>query len=375
MVLAEMTPPSAADKSYDYIGRDFREVATPALILDIKQAEANIDLMALRVREYGRGLRPHAKAHKSPELAKRQMLSGAVGITVATVSEAIAMAEAGLSQILIANQVVGEAKSRGLVRAARHSSVIVAADDEGNLRALSRVATAAAVRIGVLIELDLGMGRAGARSSEEALALARIADELPGIDLRGLQGYEGHCMHEPDPDLRETKIKLAIDKLGDVSAQLGKAGLPCDVVTAGGTGSYAVTGRDARVSDIQPGTYVLMDVFHRGFVTDFPPAVSILTTVVSSHADTFVADFGRKSVATEFCMAEVAASGQRPRYLAEEHALFDCGGDDRPSVGDVLQVIPGYGPSTVSLHRSYYVVRDEVIVDVWPIVGTNPLFA
>ena len=225
----------------------------------------------------------------------------------------------------------------------------------------------------VLIEIDVGMGRGGVRSAEQAVVLAQQIGKLPGLTLRGVQGYEGHCMLEPDRSVRIQKACAAMDYIGSVVDQLGAAGFGCEVVSAGGTGTYDITGNNARVTEIQAGSYVFMDNFHGSLVPGFSRALTVLGTVVIQHGNTIVLDSGRKSVGIDFVLPTmVDYPFYQARYFAEEHALFDV--DDRCSLklGDTVELVPGYSPTTVNLYDAYHVVENDVVVDIWPIVPRGP---
>ena len=187
------------------IGRSRSELETPALLLDLDIARKNIAVMAGHMERAGKSLRPHTKTHKAPQIARLQVDAGAIGVSTATAWEAIVMIDAGVDDILVANEVVGPSRIRALAEAARGGRVTVAVDSAANLDDLSAAAVAAGSVIGVLVEVDVGMNRGGVRSKEEALDVARHAVSLPGIEWRGAMGYEGHCMLEPDRALRVTK--------------------------------------------------------------------------------------------------------------------------------------------------------------------------
>ncbi len=178
------------------------EVVTPALMLDLDAARRNIAVMAERMKAMPAELRPHTKVQKSAELAKLQVEAGAIGVCTATVWEAIVMSRAGIEDVLIANEVCGPGKIKALAEAAGEGRLTVAVDDPMNAADLSAAAVAAGSEIEVLIEVDVGMGRGGVRSTKEAVEVARCVDGLPGLRLRGVQGYEGHCMHETDRSAR-----------------------------------------------------------------------------------------------------------------------------------------------------------------------------
>ena len=191
-------------KAYSLVlGRPRADLPTPALILDLDLARNNLQLMAERMKTLPARLRPHIKVHKCAELSLLQVQSGAIGVCTATVWEGIVMSRAGIDDVLIANQVCGKDKIRALAQASRRGRLTVAVDDPRNCDELDQAVQAVGGRLEVLIEVDVGMQRGGVRSPAEAVALARHLSGLPGLRFRGVQGYEGHCMLEPD---RETRI-------------------------------------------------------------------------------------------------------------------------------------------------------------------------
>jgi len=294
-------------------------------------------------------------------------------VCTATVWEAIVMSQSGIEDVLIANQVGGKEKIKALAAAAKNGRMSVAVDDVQNARDLSDAARAAGSRLEVLIEVDVGMGRGGVRSPEEAMTLARRVAHLPGLRFRGVQGYEGHCMLEPDRSLRIQKAGAAMDYLGTVTQRLAAAGFDCVVVSAGGTGTYDITGNHPGVTEIQAGSYVFMDNFHGNLVPGFSHALTVLGTVVIQHGNTLVLDSGRKSVGIDFALPTmVDYPFYQARYFAEEHALFDVDERCRLKLGDTVELIPGYAPSTVNLYDAYHVVEKNVVVDIWPIIPRGP---
>ncbi len=193
-----------------YIGRPRHDLVTPALILDLDIAKENIANMAAYMRDVPAKLRPHIKVHKSPELGRMQMEAGeSVGLTTATVWEAVVMVHGGIDDILVANQIVDEEKIRALAELAREAHIIVAVDDAQNAEDLSSAALKAGSTLWTLIDLDVGMERCGVRTKEQALRLAQHMSNLQGLRFEGMMGYEGHCMLEPDADLRVIKAHAA----------------------------------------------------------------------------------------------------------------------------------------------------------------------
>jgi D-serine deaminase-like pyridoxal phosphate-dependent protein len=355
------------------IGRPRRELVTPALILDLDLARRNIQFMAERLRGMKARLRPHIKVQKSAELARMQVDAGAIGVCTATVWEAIEMRQSGIADVLIANQVGGREKIRALAEAARRGGLTVAVDDASNAQDLSNAAVAAGSKLDVLIEIDLGMGRGGVRSPQEAVELAQTLARLPALRFRGVQGYEGHCMLEPDRVVRIAKCHAALDYIGSIVTQLKEAGFPCEVVSAGGTGTYDITGNDSRVTEIQAGSYVFMDNFHGNLVPGFSRSLTVLGTVVIHHGETIVLDSGRKSIGIDFVLPSlVDYPFYKARFFAEEHALFDVDERCPLKLGDATELTPGYAPTTVNLYDAYHVVENGVVVDIWPVYPRGP---
>jgi len=351
------------------IGMKRRQLVTPALILDLSVARRNIDLMAQRMKTMRAKLRPHIKVQKCVELAKLQVEAGAIGVCTATVWEALIMSRAGIKDVMIANEVVGDQKIQALAEGAKHTHLTVAVDDAKNAIELSHAVSQVGAKIDVMIEIDVGMGRGGIRSPQEALKLVQDVSNLAGLRFRGVQAYEGHCMLEPDRQLRIKKAHDAMDYVVNVVDQLEKSGFICEMVSAGGTGTYDITGANPRVTEIQAGSYVFMDNFHGNLVPEFSNSLTVLGTVIIQHGNTIVFDCGRKSIGIDFVQPTmVDYPSYQARYFAEEHALFDVDDRCKLNLGDTMEFIPGYAPTTVNLYDAYHVVENGVVTDIWPII-------
>jgi D-threonine aldolase len=351
------------------IGRPIAELPTPALLLDLPMLRANIAAMAGWAADRIQ-LRPHAKIHKCVEIARLQQEAGAIGSTTATVNEACALIRAGVREVLIANEVGGPESLALVAELAGEASVIVAADDPKLVLWLSAAASAAGTEIGVLIEVDVGMGRGGVRSLEEAHVVADRVGSLPGLRLRGAMGYEGHAVLEQDRSRRRSLSELAMAKLLHYVGSLRDAGSDLQIVSAGGTTTYDLTGAVEGVTELQTGTYALMDTSYAPYVPAFEPALSTLGRVVSRHGGRVVLDAGSKAVG----VSEVSAPRPRPVGLTltglhEEHALIDVAEGPGPELGDVVELVVGYCGGAVNANDAYIVVEDGVVVDVWPIVA------
>jgi D-serine deaminase-like pyridoxal phosphate-dependent protein len=279
------------------------------------------------------------------------------------------MAEAGIADVLIANQLVQPDKVRAAAELARSHRLTVAVDDARNAEQLSRAATEAGAELELLIELDVGMGRCGVRTQEEALPLAERIAELPAVSLRGLQAYEGHCMLEPDRDKRIRDAGEANEKAVAAADFLASHGHPCADISGGGTGTYFITGAHPRITEVQAGSYALLDCFHGNLVPGgFEVAMTVLGTVISRQGNTVVLDCGRKAVGIDFVTPPLVRYPEAVvRYYAEEHCLADFPGMPPLDLGDTAEVMGGYGPTTVNLHEVFHVIEDGVVTDIWPV--------
>jgi D-serine deaminase-like pyridoxal phosphate-dependent protein len=348
------------------------DIPTPALLLDLPALERNIAAMASWARAERISVRPHAKVHKCCEIARRQLAAGAIGLTTATVYEAEAMLGAEPPEILIANEVVDPDHLERLVRVAARTSVVVAVDDAVNARRLSDTAERGGVRFGVLIDLDVGMHRCGVRSPSAAAALAGVVATLPGLALRGVMGYEGHVVLEPSPELRASMASAAMELVAEAAAALTRAGHPVEIVSAGGTNTHDMTGRHEVVTELQAGTYAVMDTGYAPLAPRFEPAISISARVVSRQGPTAILNCGTKAVAGDVSLPAPSGGIGTVRELHEEHMLLDVPADSGLQVGQRVDVAVGYTGGTVNLHDGYYVVDGDELVDVWPIVARGP---
>lgn len=282
------------------------------------------------------------------------------------------MAAAGVADVLIANQVIPADKVSAAAALAAHVDLTLAVDDPGNIDALSAAATRAGTQIGVLVELDVGMERCGARSSEEALRLAERVHAAPGLRLKGIQAYEGHCMSVPDCAERVRMATEAMDKAAAALESMRQAGLPAGTLSGGGTGTYDITGRHPAVTELQAGSYAFMDAFHARLTTDFEVSLTVASTVVARHGDRVILDAGRKSVGIDYVLPPMLGHDYVPRFYAEEHAQFDVDGRFEAGVGDRVQLVSGYAPTTVNLYDAIFAVSGGQVVSVWPVFPRGP---
>jgi D-serine deaminase-like pyridoxal phosphate-dependent protein len=351
-------------------------VDTPALLLDTEALEANIRLMAAFFANRHCKLRPHFKSHKCTTIARMQMAAGAVGITCAKLGEAEVVADAGIRNILIANQIVGPIKLARLVELCRRACPMVAVDSAENVRMLSQAALAGGVTIGVLVEVDVGMARCGVAAGQPALEVARLVADMPGLQFKGLQGYEGHCVDLRDEVERTSKTQEALSKLVETRRLIERAGLLVQIVSGGGTGTYTINGDYDGVDEVQAGSYAAMDWWYSDIRPEFRQAMSILTTVISrSQPQLAIIDVGRKGFGAEWGAPRVKnlPGAQVISFSSEEHMKITVPADSTLKVGDEIEIIPSHGCTTSNLYSEFLAHRNGAVVGRWPIEGRGKL--
>jgi D-serine deaminase-like pyridoxal phosphate-dependent protein len=345
------------------------EIPTPALVLDVAALGRNIARMARFFTVGPCRLRPHVKAHKTPEIARRQLAAGScVGLTCATVSEAEAVA-GFCDDVLIANEIVSVDKCARVAALQRHTRVTVAIDSVAGVEALAAAARAAGVQVGVLIDVNVGQNRCGVSPDGSAIELARRVTESDGLTLRGVMGYEGHVQSIRDRKEREARAHEAMGALTATADELRAAGLACEVVSAGGTGTFDISGRFTGITEIQAGSYALMDSDYGEVHVPFEQAFWVLGTVISRPSrDRCVADCGHKAVTKDHGLPEVNwIAGAVVTALNDEHATIALPPGASIAVGDRVQLVPSHTDPTVNLHDVFFVVEGDRVVDVWPI--------
>ncbi len=367
----------------NWIGRPLQDLPTPALLVDVRLLEANLAAMRACMSSGKAACRPHTKSHKSPLIAAMQIAAGAAGVCCAKLGEAEVMFAGGIRDVHVTTPVVGAAKADRLARLAQQGVVSVVADDADNLRALSRAASDAGSTIDVLIEMDVGQGRCGVSSAGAALKLAEVATDLPGLRLRGLQGYQGRLQSVPDYRQRRGQVLQAQERLREGAEALKKAGITAPVLTGGGTGSLPIDLDLGGLNELQPGSYVFMDSNYRGVEWDaagsrspFANALTVLASVVSHPLkDRVVLDVGWKALSSDSGapvlkenFGDVAAA-QAIEFAGDEHSLL--GGDAALvlRLGDRVEIIPSHCDTTVNLYDVFYVLRDGVVEAVWPVAA------
>lgn len=347
------------------------EIDTPAFLVDLDAFERNVAKMQDFLDGRGVSLRPHFKCHRVPEIVTRQMKAGAIGITVAKLAEAELLVTQGIRDVLIANEIFGEQKIKRLVELARGAdNLIVGVDSERGARELGRAARAIDAEVGVLVDVDVGMGRCGA-SPEAAVRLAKLVKGERGLAFRGVMGYEGHVQGKPPGEEKEKACRAAMKVLVETKEAIEREGIPVEIVSAGGTRSYSITGAYPGVTEIQAGTYCLMDLTSKRGGGDFELASTILVTVISRpRPDRAVTDAGMKSIHPAVGLPEVKDRvGIQVTGLNAEHGLLKLDPNVDLKLGDRLELYVPYLDGTANLHEKMYCLRGDDVVEIWDVAG------
>ncbi len=331
--------------------RSIHDLATPAIVIDCDALDRNIATMSLL--RPGAKLRPHVKATKCTELAIRQVAAGHNNFTCATVREMIGMADAGLGvDLLLANEVIDARKLKSLAEAQEHAMMTVAIDSDETLRAAAR----AGIR-NVLIDVNVGLPRCGC-APEVAGALADRARQA-SLNVRGVMGYEGHLMMVATRDERQAKVAESMALLTRAAQDVGG-----EIVSAGGTGTYDLH-ESTGVTELQAGSYSLMDAQYAQLGLPFEQAAWVLATVVSRSAKWSVINAGLKAMSTDHGNPQVA--GHSVWFCSDEHTTIAATHGDQLAVGSAVRVVPSHIDPTIAMHDVAWVVRGEEIIDSWEI--------
>jgi D-serine deaminase-like pyridoxal phosphate-dependent protein len=349
---------------------------TPALILDATALDANVRRMAERTR--GKvALRPHAKTHKSAWIAAKQIAAGAAGVGCAKAGEAEALSIAGVRGILLTSPVADPAMPKRLCDvAAIDTEFACVVDHHDPVTALSEEASRRGIRVNVLIDVDVGLGRTGVSGPEQAAALAEHIRRRPGLKLGGVQGYGGHWQHIPGLQKRCDAVRIGMERLAAVVDALRSAGHPVDVITGGGTGTVAADLDVGLLNELQPGSYVFMDAQYADALGDdsdgaFETSLRVASQVVSANADAIVTvDAGLKAFATDGPMPRPA--GERfgkstYMFFGDEHGALTRPAAAPVALGERVEFITPHCDPTVDRYDAYHVVRGDRLVDIVPI--------
>jgi D-serine deaminase-like pyridoxal phosphate-dependent protein len=353
---------------------------TPALVVDVAAMERNLARMPAHLQGTGVGLRPHAKIHKSPIVARRQLELGAVGICCAKVAEAEVMRTAGIERILVTSPVASDDAIRRVVALmARSEDVRVGVDDPGGVDRIGAAARAAGIEARVLIDLDPDMGRTGIARGEPAVALARTIAATAGVVLTGLQQYAGQLMHLDDPAERRSRSRETMAAGLATRDAIIADGHPLEIFTGGGTGTFDVDCEIDGVTDLQCGSYVFMDEEYGRIgqgnsdrFDAFEPALFVIVTAISRpRTGMITVDGGFKAFASDTVSPTAAdLPGIRYHFGGDEHGILQLR-ESAPAlaVGDRIRMLTPHCDPTINLHDWMYPVVDGVVHEIWPVAA------
>jgi D-serine deaminase-like pyridoxal phosphate-dependent protein len=337
--------------------------------------------MAAEAKKAGVALRPHAKTHKSPIFARRQVAAGAVGVCCQKVGEAEVMVAGGITDILLTNEIVGRIKLARLAGLARLVQIRTVADNAEAVAWLGKAARSAGVSIGVLVDCDLGHARTGLADPRAAAELGKIVAHTDGLHFDGLQAYHGSIQHTEGWAPRRAAAEAANARLQGFRDAFAQARLACKIVSGAGTGTYPFQGAAAGYTEWQCGTYIFMDKEYReakgedgGPYRTFEQALTLLASVASVAGENHcVVDAGYKSLSMDGGVPEVQGlPGWTYGFAGDEHGRLRHTGENaapRPRLGDKVHIVPGHGDTTINLHDDYYVVSGGRLVGIWPVAA------
>ena len=362
------------------VGDHIDQVDTPALVLDLDAFERNMKLLQDAVSSVGVRLRPHAKSHKCPEIALRQIELGAVGICCQKVSEAAVFVDAGISDIFITNQVVGEKKVAHALDLAARARIGVLVDHEDQISAFARASAERQVSIDVYLEIDVGMGRCGVASIERAVAMAQQIAAAPYLNFMGLQCYHGSAQHYRLPEERQQAIAAVCAKARTAKVAIEDAGIRVERISGAGTGSVMLESHSKLFNEVQAGSYILMD---RDYATNqrdpsdlpFEHALFVKTAVLSHpSANRAVVDAGLKASSVDSGMP-VVWQRTDAKYLkaSDEHGVLELTPDSTLKLGDYVMLVPGHCDPTVNLYDELIAIRGNRVEAIWPIAARGAL--
>src|SRR5882672_7608588 len=355
------------------VGQRVDEIDTPALVLELDAFERNLRTLTESVKGRPLRVRPHAKTHKCPEIAKRQIAHGAVGVCCQKVSEAEALVDGGIEDVLVSNEVVGAPKIARLAELSKRAHIGVCVDHPDNLAALE----ASGARVDVYIELEVGMRRCGIAPGEAAVALARAISKSKTLRFVGLQAYHGRAQHLRSMEERHAAIEGAAQHVFEMKRLLEKAGIPCPIVTGAGSGTYMLEVEASAWDEIQPGSYIFMDADYArnewaAPLPRFEHALFVLATVMSRPAPQMaIVDAGLKASSVDSGMPGVwERPGLTYTKASDEHGWVEiAAATAAPALGEKLLLVPGHCDPTVNLYDWYVCMRGGVVEALWPITA------
>jgi len=357
------------------IGSHKSDLETPCLIIDYPKLKYNLVTMQTHITQHQIDYRPHCKTHKSTQLAKLQLEHGAIGLSVTTFAEAQVLVNHDIDGILITSPVTAKPRLRGLPSLLKKSpSLMLVVDNIDNILELNDIGQAIGQKINVLLDIDAGIGRTGVKP-KLALEYGQLIDSQSFLELCGIQCYAGHLQHIHDYSKRKALSLQVMENASQLIKQFRAHHLPCPILTGSGTGTFDIDIEASEVTEIQPGSYVVMDVEYQEIegLYCFKPAMTLFTTVISRHGDEHVTvDAGTKSIYFN--------TQHQPKIISHPALIYDWAGfgDEHgkvtstnpellPVVGDVLEFIVPHCDPTINLYKELYVLENDIVIDIWNI--------
>ena len=359
------------------------EVDTPALLVDLDAFEFNLRALMDVVRDCGARVRPHAKTHKCVDIARQQVALGAIGVCCQKVSEAEALVNGGIGDVLITNEIVGDAKVGRLAALARRARIGVCVDHALQVEQLVHAAAAAEANVDVYVELDLGQGRCGVGAPADVLALVRQVQAHPRLRFEGLQAYHGRAQHLREPSERDRAIAHAQRIVTECVAALAADGVAIARITGAGTGTYPLEAASGIWNELQPGSYIFMDADYgrnrlETSALRFRQSLYVLSTVISVAGGRLIVDAGLKAYAVDSGLPQAPeAPGWVFAKASDEHGVLTPASSAPPlpiAVGSKLKLIPGHCDPTVNLHDWFVGTRAGIVEALWPITARGAIF-
>lgn len=337
-------------------------ISTPSLILDVNILKSNANKMTALLKNTNLKLRPHYKSHKCASIAKWQIENGAIGMTCAKLSEAEDLCDAGIEDILIANQIVDPAKIRRMADLAKNCHLTICVDDTENINAISKAAQNCGSTIYCLVEYDIGMQRCGVITNQEVLTLAKQIKACDNLVFEGIQAYAGHISHMENFEERKQCTNANYTKLKELLAFLNQNGIQVNTVSGGSTGTAEIKAAEGLYTELQAGSYLFMDSTYNTLNLPFENSLFLLTAVVSKRNGLTVVDAGVKTCGIDQGMPALSCGTAKEIVASEEHfQLHEY--DQKVSIGEKIRLFPGHCCSTINLHDKIYLVDGDKVVD------------
>ena len=363
-------------------GMPVSQVETPALLLDMDAFERNLSVMSDELSGSGVALRAHAKAHKCPGISNRQIAAGAIGVWCQKVSEAEVLVGAGLTNVLVTNEIIAPVKLARLCVLAGRADVAVLCDNPLAVAALASSAEDAGIVLRVLVEIVAGGPRCGVAPGEDAAQLAQLSDRSPSLEFAGLQAYCGSAQHKRRYDERELASRKVVEAVKLTKSALSSRGLDRELVSGGGTGTYRFERDSGVFTEVQAGSYAFLDMDYAKILDEngepvqiFQHSLFVLATVISRPAEgRAILDVGHKAHSVDSGQAGIVGiSGACVSGQSDEHMVveFEDGGPE-PQIGETVRLIPGHVDPTFNLHDWVVCIRGGNVEDVWPISARGP---